>query len=67
MSSTNAVNIYWYKFMWRGVLVRESTKRANDKVGRQMEAAHALQLGRHHESNKSYVPLDTKTGPGSPA
>jgi hypothetical protein len=31
---------YWYKFMWQGVLVRESTKQGNDKVARQMESAH---------------------------
>ena len=31
---------YRYKFMWNGELVRESTKQGNDKVARQMEAAH---------------------------
>lgn len=25
--------IYWYKFMWDGELVRESTKQRNDKAG----------------------------------
>ena len=24
--------VYWYKFMWQGRLVRESTKQKNDKV-----------------------------------
>ncbi len=38
--------IYWYKFMWLGVLVRESTKQANDKVARQMEAAHRTSLAK---------------------
>ena len=32
--------VYWYKFMWQGASVRESTKQGNDKVARQMEAAH---------------------------
>jgi len=32
--------VYWYKFMWNGTLVRESTRQGNDKVARQMEAAH---------------------------
>ena len=32
--------VYWYKFMWQGRSVRESTKQGNDKVARQMEAAH---------------------------
>jgi len=33
-------SVYWYKFMWQGELVRESTKQGNDKFARQMEAAH---------------------------
>ena len=36
--------VYWYKFMWNGKLVRESTKQGNDKVARQMEAAHRTKL-----------------------
>jgi integrase len=39
-------DFYWYKFMWMGVLVRESTKQANDKVARQMEAAHRTSLAK---------------------
>ena len=31
---------YWYRFMWQGRLFRESTKQGNDKVARQMVAAH---------------------------
>src|SRR5215467_7838041 len=38
--------IYWYKFMWNGELVRESTKQGNDKVARQMEAAHRTSLAK---------------------
>jgi len=38
--------VYWYKFMWKGVLVRESTKQGNDKVARQMEAAHRTSLAK---------------------
>jgi hypothetical protein len=26
----------WYKFIWQGSLVRESTKQSNDKVARNM-------------------------------
>ena len=37
---------YWYKFMWQGKLVRESTKQGNDKVARQMEAAHRTSLAK---------------------
>src|SRR5271167_4140297 len=38
--------VYWYKFMWRGEMVRESTKQGNDKVARQMEAAHRTSLAK---------------------
>lgn len=37
---------YWYKFRWNGKLVRESTKQGNDKVARQMEAAHRVSLAK---------------------
>lgn len=39
-------NIYWYKFMWNGQLVRESTRQTNDKVARQMESAHRTSLAK---------------------
>jgi integrase len=38
--------VYWYKFMWQGKLVRESTKQGSDKVARQMEAAHRTSLAK---------------------
>jgi len=38
--------IYWYKFMWQSELIRESTKQGNDKVARQMEAAHRTSLAK---------------------
>jgi integrase len=38
--------VYWYKFMWNGTSVRESTKQGNDKVARQMEAAHRTSLAK---------------------
>ena len=37
-------DVYWYKFMFRGKLVRESTKQGNDKEARKQEAAHRLKL-----------------------
>src|SRR6478735_4890660 len=39
-------DIYWYKFMWNGQRVRQSTKQGNDKVARQMEAAHRTSLAK---------------------
>lgn len=38
--------VYWYKFVWQGKLVRESTKQGNDKVARQMESAHRTSLAK---------------------
>lgn len=38
--------VYWYKFMWQGKLVRESTRQKNDKVARQMESAHRTALAK---------------------
>jgi integrase len=35
---------YWYKFMWEGALLRESTKQGNDKIARNMESAHRTSL-----------------------
>src|ERR1039458_10816611 len=38
--------VYWYKFMWNGTPVGESTKEGNDKVARQMESAHRTSLAK---------------------
>lgn len=37
-------DVYWYKFMFQGKLIRESTKQGNDKVARKMESAHRTSL-----------------------
>src|SRR5215471_17115425 len=44
MSIYKRGDVYWYKFMWNGKLVRESTKQGNDKTARKMEAAHRMRL-----------------------
>ena len=44
MSIYKRGSIYWYKFMWQGELVRESTKQGNDRKTRNMEAAHRAGL-----------------------
>jgi integrase len=46
MSIYKRGDIYWYKFQWNGVMVRESTRQGNDKVARQMEAAHRTSLAK---------------------
>jgi integrase len=38
--------VYWYRFMWQGQEVRESSKQGNDKVARNMESAHRTSLAK---------------------
>ncbi len=51
--------IYWYKFMWQGQLTRESTKQGNDKVARQMEAAHRTALAKGEVGIREKKPTAT--------
>jgi hypothetical protein len=37
---------WWYKFVWNGDLIRESTKQTNKRVAEQMEAAHRTALAK---------------------
>ncbi|HKT87947.1 MAG TPA: site-specific integrase [Candidatus Sulfotelmatobacter sp.] len=46
MSTYKRGNVYWYKFMWQGKLIAESTKQGNDKVARNMESAHRTSLAK---------------------
>ena len=50
---------YWYKFMWQGRLVRESTKQGNDKVARQMESAHRTSLAKGEVGIRERKPVPT--------
>jgi integrase len=50
---------YWYKFMWQGKLVRESTKQGNDKVARQMESAHRTSLAKGEVGLREKKPSPT--------
>jgi integrase len=38
--------IYWYKFMWNGEMVRQSTRQLNRNTARQIEAAHRASLAK---------------------
>ena len=51
--------IYWYKFVWQGKPVRESTKQGNDKVARQMEAAHRTSLAKGEVGLREKKPVPT--------
>src|SRR5579884_1766049 len=39
-------DIYWYRFVWRGELIRESTRQSNKRAAQQMEAAHRAALAK---------------------
>jgi len=45
--------------MWRGKLVRESTKQGNDKVARQMESAHRTSLAKGEVGIRERKPVPT--------
>jgi integrase len=51
--------MYWYKFQWKGTLIRESTKQGNDKVARQMEAAHKTSLAKGELGIREKKPVPT--------
>jgi len=59
MSIYKRGGVYWYKFQWKGVLVRESTKQGNDKVARQMEAAHKTSLAKGEVGIREKKPVMT--------
>ena len=46
MSIYKRGKIYWYKFMWNGEMVRESTRQTNQNTARQMEGAHRASLAK---------------------
>jgi integrase len=52
MSIYKRGNTYWYKFMWNGELIRESTKQGNDREARNMEAAHRTRLSKQEDARK---------------
>src|SRR6266496_6514160 len=46
MSIYKRGKIYWYKFTFNGVAIRESTRQTNQHTARQMEAAHRTSLAK---------------------
>jgi hypothetical protein len=59
MSIYKRGGVYWYKFQWKGELVRESTKQGNDKVARQIEAAHKTSLAKGEVGIRDKKPVMT--------
>lgn len=51
--------VYWYKFMWQGKLIRESTHQGNDKVARSMESAHRTSLAKGEVGIRDKKPVPT--------
>jgi hypothetical protein len=52
MSIFKRGRMYWYKFMWNGELIRESTKQSNDRKARTIEAAHRARLSGQEDARK---------------
>jgi integrase len=53
--------IYWYRFMWKGELIRESTHQINGNVARQMESAHRTSLAKGEVGIREKEPSLTLT------
>lgn len=59
MTTYKRGSVYWYKFMWQGRMVRESTHQANDKIARTMEAAHRTSLAKGEVGLRDKKPVPT--------
>jgi len=59
MSIYKRGKFYWYRFVFDGKLIRESTKQGNDKVARQMEAAHRTALAKGEVGIREKKPAPT--------
>src|SRR5262245_23402256 len=49
-------DVYWYKFMWRGKLIRESARTGNPKTARQIESARKTELAKGEVGIKDRPP-----------
>ncbi len=59
MSIYKRGKIYWYKFMWNGQLIRESTRQHNARVAQQIEAAHRTSLAKGEVGIREKKPAPT--------
>jgi integrase len=46
MSIFKRGRMYWYKFMWNGEMIRQSTRQSNQNTARQIEAVHRSLLAK---------------------
>ncbi len=51
--------IWWYKFNWNGVTIRESTKQTNKRTAEQMEATHKASLAKGEVGLRDRKPAPT--------
>src|SRR5215469_18258726 len=51
--------VYWYKFMWNGEMIRESTRQKNEVVARNMESAHRTSLAKGEVGIRERKPAPT--------
>ena len=51
--------VWWYKFTWRGELVRESTKQTNKRIAEQMQAARKAALAKGEVGIRDRKPVPT--------
>lgn len=50
---------WWYRFIWRGKAIRESTKQCNKRLAEQMEAAHKTSLAKGEVGLRDRKPVPT--------
>lgn len=51
--------VWWYKFVWRGERIRESTSQSNKRVAEQMEAARKTQFAKGEVGLRDRKPVPT--------
>lgn len=55
MSLYKRGDVWWYKFTWRGELIRESTKQSNKRVAEQIEAGRKTQMAKGEAGIKDHT------------
>jgi hypothetical protein len=51
--------VYWYKLVWNGEVIRESTKQGNQRAAEQIESARKTQLAKGEVGIKDRPPCPT--------
>ena len=51
--------VWWYRFVWNGESIRESTKQRNKRTAEQMEAAHKTSLAKGEVGIRDRKPVPT--------